>query len=398
MEYLIRIVTAGNVDDGKSTLIGRLLYEHDVIKDDHWDDLGMKAEEIADNPRSLAQLTDGLKSERDLGITMDIAHRYFTIHNQHYILIDAPGHIEYTPKYFAACTQADILIILIDINKNIEEQSWRHIQIASLLNISKVIFALNKIDICEDFTAAFALRKQEIFEVIESFPLNDYTFIPISALTGENILKSSSNPLWKVQEYLWQAISSFSVPESNIEHDFLQIQFGLKDENNTTIYYSKANHSFMNWTSEWTILNESNSICYLDLIQKKHAHFTFSSASGLDLDRGDILVKSVEDFQEYYKDKTKVRMILFDDFEEDIDEMNILLNHKTYRVNIENVHIIYPKKEEDNISLSALDLIESDFIFEEKTLLIPYFQNKIWGNFILIHPKTKQTIGAGIVI
>ncbi|MEM7323014.1 MAG: sulfate adenylyltransferase subunit CysN [Actinomycetota bacterium] len=193
---LLRLATAGSVDDGKSTLIGRLLYDSKSIFEDQMESIEATSESRGDEHVNLALLTDGLRAEREQGITIDVAHRYFTTPKRKFIIADTPGHIQYTRNMVTGASTADLTIILIDARKGVIEQSRRHSFIASLLRIPHIVLAVNKMDLVDYDQEVFENIRTEYAEFAKRLDIPDLTFIPISALNGDNVVDRSANMDW----------------------------------------------------------------------------------------------------------------------------------------------------------------------------------------------------------
>ena len=193
---LLRLATAGSVDDGKSTLIGRLLYDSKSIFEDQMESIEATSESRGDEHVNLALLTDGLRAEREQGITIDVAHRYFTTPKRKFIIADTPGHIQYTRNMVTGASTADLTIILIDARKGIIEQSRRHSFIASLLRIPHVVLAVNKMDLVDYDQDVYEKIRKDYVEFAKRLDIPDLTFIPISALHGDNVVDRSANMDW----------------------------------------------------------------------------------------------------------------------------------------------------------------------------------------------------------
>jgi bifunctional enzyme CysN/CysC len=196
MSELLRFATAGSVDDGKSTLIGRLLFDSKSIFEDQMASVEDASERMGLEGPNLALLTDGLRAEREQGITIDVAYRYFATPKRKFIIADTPGHVQYTRNMVTGASTADLAIVLIDARKGVLEQSRRHAFIASLLRIPHLVIAVNKMDLV-DFSED---RFNEIVEEFSSFAakleISDLTFIPLSALNGDNVVARSENMKW----------------------------------------------------------------------------------------------------------------------------------------------------------------------------------------------------------
>jgi len=193
---LLRFITAGSVDDGKSTLIGRLLYDSKNILIDQLEALEKSTKNRTDGSVDLALLTDGLRAEREQGITIDVAYRYFTTPKRKFIIADAPGHVQYTRNMITGASNANLIIILVDARQGVVEQTRRHSIIASLLKIPHVVVAINKMDLVEYSRDVFNNIAIDFAEVARQLGLEDVTYIPISALNGDNIVDRSERMGW----------------------------------------------------------------------------------------------------------------------------------------------------------------------------------------------------------
>src|SRR4051794_27857292 len=193
---LLRFATAGSVDDGKSTLIGRLLYETKQIFEDQLEHVEETSRRRGDSYVDLALLTDGLRAEREQGITIDVAYRYFTTPRRKFIIADTPGHEQYTRNMVTGASTADLAIVLIDARKGVVEQSRRHAFIASLLRVPHVVFAVNKMDLVDYDEEVFERIDEEVSGWANKLDFTDVTFIPISALHGDNVVERSERMPW----------------------------------------------------------------------------------------------------------------------------------------------------------------------------------------------------------
>ncbi len=193
---LLRFITAGSVDDGKSTLIGRLLYDSKSIMIDHLEALEKQSKNKEDGEIDLALLTDGLRAEREQGITIDVAYKYFATPKRKFIIADAPGHIQYTRNMVTGASNSDLAIILIDARHGVVEQTRRHSIIASLLNIPHIVVAINKMDLVNYSQDVYNNIVIDYAEVAKKLELKDVRYIPISALNGDNIVEKTEALTW----------------------------------------------------------------------------------------------------------------------------------------------------------------------------------------------------------
>ena len=193
---ILKFITAGSVDDGKSTLIGRLLYDTNSILDDQLDAIKKANRKNNDGTVDLAILTDGLKAEREQGITIDIAYKYFQTERRKFIIADAPGHIQYTRNMITGASNSELIIILIDARKGVIEQTKRHSFLAKLLDLKKVLVCVNKMDMVDYEQAAYENIKTDYLALASNLGLKDVDFIPVSALKGDNIVHDSERMTW----------------------------------------------------------------------------------------------------------------------------------------------------------------------------------------------------------
>src|SRR5437588_9191261 len=189
---LLRFATAGSVDDGKSTLIGRLLYDTKSIFEDQLESIERTSRDRGDEQTNLVLLTDGLRSERELGITIDVAYRYFATPKRKFIIADTPGHIQYTRNMVTGASTANLSIVLVDARIGVIEQSRRHTYLASLLRIPHLVVAINKMDLVNWSEERFLEIREEFESFLPRLDMKDVKFIPMSALHGDNVVTTST--------------------------------------------------------------------------------------------------------------------------------------------------------------------------------------------------------------
>ena len=229
----LRFITAGNVDDGKSTLIGRLLYDSDSI---HTDQLGVLQKQTKQEgvDIDLSLITDGLRAEREQGITIDVAYKYFSTKKRKFIIADAPGHEQYTRNMITGASNSDLIIILVDARKGITVQTKRHASIGSLMGIKKAIIAVNKIDLVNYSEEVFTTIKNDFAKISTELLFDEIVYIPVSALAGDNIVTKSSQTPWYSGKALLETLEEIE-PKSNINlASRFQVQWVIrpKDEEN----------------------------------------------------------------------------------------------------------------------------------------------------------------------
>ena len=214
---LLRFTTAGSVDDGKSTLIGRLLYDSKAIFDDQYEAIRESSERRGEEGVNLALLTDGLRAEREQGITIDVAYRYFATPKRKFIIADTPGHIQYTRNMVTGASTANLAIILIDARKGVIEQTRRHAIIASLLGIPHIVVCVNKMDLVDYSQEVFDSIQRDFETFAAGLDTRDVHFLPISALLGDNVVDASANMDWYSGQTLLNLLETVPI-ENDVNH------------------------------------------------------------------------------------------------------------------------------------------------------------------------------------
>ncbi len=229
----LRFITAGNVDDGKSTLIGRLLYDSDSI---HTDQLGVLQKQTKQEgvDIDLSLITDGLRAEREQGITIDVAYKYFSTKKRKFIIADAPGHEQYTRNMITGASNSDLIIILVDARNGITEQTKRHASVGSLMGIKKAIIAINKIDLLNYSQNVFNQIQSDFEAIKKELNYDEVIYIPVSALVGDNIVKKSENTPWYNGKSLLETLESIELATTSKLESRFQVQWVIrpKDEKN----------------------------------------------------------------------------------------------------------------------------------------------------------------------
>jgi sulfate adenylyltransferase subunit 1 len=222
---LLRFTTAGSVDDGKSTLIGRLLYDSKAIFEDQLEAIELSSKRKGEEHINLAYLTDGLRAEREQGITIDVAYRYFATPKRKFIIADTPGHIQYTRNMVTGASTANLAIILVDARNGIAEQTLRHSYIASLLNIPHIAICINKMDLVGYSEAVYSRIKTDYQAIAARLDINDVQFIPISALHGDNVVNRSANMPWYSDQPLLEYLENVEIRH---DHNLTDTRFPVQ--------------------------------------------------------------------------------------------------------------------------------------------------------------------------
>ncbi|HEX2053375.1 MAG TPA: GTP-binding protein [Actinomycetota bacterium] len=222
---LLRFATAGSVDDGKSTLIGRLLYDSKQIFEDQWDAVERVSRDRGESYTNLALLTDGLRAEREQGITIDVAYRYFATPKRKFIIADTPGHVQYTRNMVTGASTADLALILVDARNGIQEQSRRHAILTTLLRVPHLVLCVNKMDLVDYSQEVFERIKEEFQEFAAKLEIGDLSFVPISALHGDNVVTRSANMPWYEGASLLHMLEDVYIAS---DHNLIDVRFPVQ--------------------------------------------------------------------------------------------------------------------------------------------------------------------------
>ncbi len=226
---LLRIATAGSVDDGKSTLIGRLLYDSKAIYDDVLDSAEQVSRKQSSEYFNLALLTDGLRAEREQGITIDVAYRYFSTPKRKFILADTPGHVQYTRNMVTGASTADVALIIVDARHGVVEQTRRHAVIASLLGIRHNVVCINKMDLVDFREEVFRPIQDDLHAMLDELRVESHHFIPISALQGDNVVEKSDRMPWYIDGPLLPHLEEVDLPDLTAKAPFrMPVQYVIR--------------------------------------------------------------------------------------------------------------------------------------------------------------------------
>ena len=395
MNNLIKILTAGSVDDGKSTLLGHLLSNINAIYDDQLE--GAYNNGVLD----YSLLLDGLSSEREQGITIDVCYRYFYLNNNKIVLADVPGHEQYTHNMVTAATFADLAILLIDARHGILQQTKRHSYILSMLGVKNVIIAINKMDLVEYSEDVFNNIKKEYQKLNKVYNF-DIKYIPISALVGDNITEKSNNMLWYNSETIYDSVVGINSKEIIYNGLRLPIQYVYK--NGDKRYYAGKLNGEISVNDEIIILPSKKKTKITSLYSNGvntnkaiNTNVSVSISDEIDISRGDILIKdAIYDIA----NNIESQLIWFSDNELNenkyyyIKHLNKLtkckINNK-YKININTNDKIF------NETIGLNDIFIGSVDLSYSIVCTKYKDGKNFGSFIIIDPETNDTCGAGII-
>jgi sulfate adenylyltransferase subunit 1 len=414
---LLRFNTCGSVDDGKSTLIGRLLYDSKSLMEDQIEALERSADITGGGQINLANLTDGLRAEREQGITIDVAYRYFATPRRKFIIADTPGHVQYTRNMVTGASTANLSIILIDARQGVIEQSRRHAIIASLLRIPHLVVAINKMDLVGWSQERFLEIKDQFEEFLPRLDIKDVKFIPVSALNGDNIVTASPHTPWYPGPTLlghletvhiasdWnltnfrfpvQWVNRPNNPTDHSLHDFRglsgQVSGGVVKVGQKVMVLPSGFTSTVKqiWTLDGP-LEEAFSPQSVTLVLEHD----------LDISRGDVIVDAADLPGAANELQAKICWMAPRPL---TAGRQFLLKHTTQTVKAavtaieDRINISTFDKETDVAELAMNDLGEIRIKTAKPLVYDGYGTNRLTGSFILIEPGTNATVGAGMLL
>lgn len=411
---LLRFTTAGSVDDGKSTLIGRLLYDSKSIFEDQITSVENASKKKGLESLDLALFTDGLRDEREQGITIDVAYRYFTTPKRKFIIADTPGHTQYTRNMVTGASTANVAIVLIDARKGVIEQTKRHSFIASLLQISHVIVCVNKMDLVDYDEAVFNEIVQDYEEISSKMMIKDVRYIPISALNGDNVVERSKNMTWFQNAPLLHSLETIHISSDTNKVDArFPIQTVLRPQ---SIDYPDfrgfagriAGGIFRagddvtalpsGLTSRIKTINKSE-----ELIDEAFVDMSvvLTLEDEIDISRGDMIVKT-NNLPEVSQDITAMICWLNNEtanprakyiIKHTTNEQKAIIKEVFYKVDVNNF-----KRNEDDKELNMNDIGKIQLRTTRPLMFDSYSKNRRTGSFILIDPSTNETVAAGMIV
>jgi sulfate adenylyltransferase subunit 1 len=406
---LLKFFTAGSVDDGKSTLIGRLLYDSESILADQLEALQQSNRKNDDGTIDLAILTDGLKAEREQGITIDVAYKYFQTDKRKFIIADTPGHIQYTRNMVTGASNSDLAIILVDARNGVVEQTVRHSFIVSLLELKHVVVCINKMDMVDFSEDAFDKIHKTYSEIALKLKLKEVTYIPVSALKGDNIVNRSQNMSWYVGKSLLDHLETIEVNEDvKSAQARMPVQWVIRPQTDELHdyrgYAGRVLSGSFRVNDKITVLpsgiRSQISKIETNMQERDEVHsgtsVTLHLKDNIDIGRGDILVNSTHE------------PIVSQSIEADLCWMDTkpldttilyLLQHNSKLTKCKIRDILH------KVNINTLEKIETDtfqlndigriIIRTAEPLAFDLYQeNKLNGGAILIDPRTNLTVGA----
>ncbi len=424
---ICRFITCGSVDDGKSTLIGRLLYDSKMIFEDQLSAIEKDSKKMGTTGEKidLALLVDGLQSEREQGITIDVAYRFFSTEKRKFIIADTPGHEQYTRNMATGASTADVAIILIDARQGVLTQTKRHSYIASLLGIKNLVVAINKMDLVDYSQKRFDEIKSEYESIIPNLVNSEninFEYIPLSALDGDNVVNKSENASWYSGKPLMELIDTIDIASSKTDSSFrLPIQYVSRPHLNFRGFAGTIASGDIKVGDAITVLPSRKSSVVKSIVtpdikelrpklqdesveSEKSAYapmaVTLTLEDEIDISRGDMIVKS--DAIPEVSNNLKVMMVWMDESALSLNS-SYIIKRATSVMNGKFTEIAYKKdintfEELSAETLELNDIAQCTLKLDRDIALDAYAQNRYTGSFIVIDRYNNNTLGAGMIV
>jgi sulfate adenylyltransferase large subunit len=410
---LLRIATAGSVDDGKSTLIGRLLHDSKAIMEDQLEHVAATSERRGDTYLNLALLTDGLRAEREQGITIDVAYRYFATRRRKFIIADTPGHEQYTRNMVTGASTADLSIVLVDARKGVSEQTRRHAYIASLLRIPHLVVCVNKMDLVQYDEEVFYRILEELTDWAARLQIPDITFIPISALHGDNVVERSGAMQWFGGAPLLYHLEHVVIaPDRNLADVRFPVQWVIRpmsdEHHDYRGYAGQVAGGVLRRGAEVTVLpsGQRTRIEAIDAFAGEvetafpTMSVTLRFTDQLDVSRGDMIVEA-EDQPAIAREFEAILCWMSESPMRPGSRYAIKHTTRTARAIVEQLEHRVDVNTLRHEHAGQLELNEIGRVrlrFSAPLMVDPYARNRTTGSFILIDEATNDTVGAGMVL
>ncbi|WP_296620277.1 sulfate adenylyltransferase subunit CysN [Marivirga sp.] len=411
---LLRFSTAGSVDDGKSTLIGRLMYDTKSIFEDQIEAVEKSSKSRGDEHINLALLTDGLKAEREQGITIDVAYRYFATPKRKFIIADTPGHVQYTRNMVTGASNVDLAIILIDARKGVIEQTKRPSFIASLLQIKHVIVCINKMDLVDYSEEVYEKIRKDYLSFDAKLEIPDIRFIPISALNGDNVVDKSEHMDWyKGPSLLWTLENVHVASDRDLIDGRFPVQWVIRPQ-------SDEYHDFRGYAGlvsggifrkgEEVVVLPSGFTTKIKSIETMDGELqqafppmsvAMTLEDEIDVSRGDMLAKINNqptigqdiELMVCWLNVTPLKLGGKYTVKHTTNEARAIIKEVKYKVNVNTL-----EKNEGDKEVGANDIARITLKTAKPLLYDPYRKNRNTGSLIIIDDFTQQTVGAGMII
>jgi len=410
---LLRFTTAGSVDDGKSTLIGRLLYDTKAIFQDQLDAVERASRRRGEDQINLALITDGLKAEREQGITIDVAYRYFHTPKRKFIIADTPGHVQYTRNMVTGASTANLAIILIDARNGVVEQTLRHSYIASLLQIKHIIVTINKMDLVNYDQEVFEKIKIDYQKIAEKLDVKDIRFVPISALKGDNVVEKSKNMLWYDGPTLLWLLENINITSDiNLKDPRFPVQYVIRpmsEKWHDYRGYSGRIASGLFRVGDEVMVLPSGIKTKITSINfgERNLDYAFAPQSvaisvedDIDISRGNMIV-TVDNLPKQ-ANEVEMKICWFNQrpmmmrgryiLRHTTTEMLAMITDIDYKLDINTLEKNFEDKEIKMNDIAKIKVRTAQPLFFD-----PYKENRQTGAVILIDQNTNETVAAGMI-
>jgi bifunctional enzyme CysN/CysC len=412
---LLRFATAGSVDDGKSTLIGRLLYDSKQIFEDTLESMEHTSRLRGEEGVNLALLTDGLRAEREQGITIDVAYRYFATPGRKFIIADTPGHIQYTRNMVTGASTADVALVLIDARNGILEQSRRHAFLASLLGVPHLVLCVNKMDLVDFDQAVFERIRNEFRDFAAKLDVHDLAFIPVSALLGDNVVDRSPNMPWYDGSSLLHHLEEVHIAsDRNLIDCRFPVQYVIRPRDDRFHDYRGYAGLVSSGTyrsgDEVVVLPSgfTSRIASIDTADgpvdeaTPPMSVTIRLEDDLDVSRGDMICRpnnrptvgqDIEATLCWFGDRQKLQAGAKYAIKHTSKWARVLVKDLQYRLDINTLH-----RDETATSLSLNEIGRVSMRATQPLFYDEYRRNRGTGSFVLVDEATNDTIAAGMIL
>lgn len=411
---LLRFTTAGSVDDGKSTLIGRLLYDSKAIFEDQLKALEKASLLKGEESINLALLTDGLKAEREQGITIDVAYRYFATPKRKFIIADTPGHIQYTRNMVTGASTANLALILVDARNGVVEQTIRHAFIASLLQIPHIVVCINKMDLVGYSEQRYQEITQQFLQMATKLDVKDIRFIPISALKGDNIVNRSKAMNWyEGPTLMWLLETIYISSDTNYIDARFPVQYIIRPQSEQFHdyrgYAGRVASGIFRKGDKVKVLpgGFSSEIQSIDTFEQSHdVAYAMQSISitlkdDIDISRGDMIVK--ENNLPNVSQDIEMMFCWFNErpmqmrgkylLRHTTNEVKCIVNDVRYKIDMHDLHRV-----ENDKLIQMNDIGRVSLRLQKPIFYDSYRKNRVTGSVILIDENTNETVAAGMII
>ena len=411
---MLRFTTAGSVDDGKSTLIGRLLYDSKSIFEDQYEAIEESSKRKGDTTVNLALLTDGLRAEREQGITIDVAYRYFATPKRKFIIADTPGHIQYTRNMVTGASTANLAIVLIDARLGIQEQTHRHTILATLLGIPHLVFCINKMDLVDYSEEVFESIKTDLEAFASKLNVIDIRFVPISALLGDNVVNESENMPWYRGSTLLYLLETIHIGS---DHNHIDCRFPVQgvirpqtDEFHDFRGYAGRVGSGVFKPGDTVVALPSGFSSTIKEIHTLHGKLdeayapmsvTLTLNDDIDISRGDMIVR--ENNQPTVGQDIDLMVCWLNEkalvpggkyaIKHTTNDARCIIKEIRYKLDINTLH-----RHESDKDIGVNDIARVKIRTTKPLLYDRYERNRETGSLILIDESTNETVGAAMII